>query len=428
MSSSIWRQIYNVLIILSTPFVFLRLLWRSRKAEDYRKRWDERLGLVNPPNATNGIWIHAVSFGEMNAAIPLIKILQRDFPDAPLTITTTTPTGSSRVKQVFGDQVFHVYLPYDISFIIKRFVNRLQPKLTLLIETELWPNMLHQCQAQGVPVLLVNARLSEKSKQFYQRLAPLTKGMLQSVTKIGAQTAEEAERFKSLGANEKSIAVTGSIKFQMDLPDDLQERGLSLRQTLGADRPVFIAASTHQGEDEIVLDAFAQIKHSVSDAVLLLVPRHPERFDSVAALCAKTFKVARRSQPSAAGNDAAIDIYLGDTMGEMMLFMAASDVAFIGGSFIPVGGHNLLEPAALGVPSLTGPHVFNFADITKQLTDAGATCFVHDANELANKVISLFQNDSERQQMHDQSLWVVKNNQGALDAHVDMIHDLMQSA
>lgn len=422
------RYLYTILFYLAIPFIMLRLLWRARKAPDYAKRLRERLGFFDAPKNKGGIWIHAVSLGESIAAEPLIKQLIERYPSQLMTVTTTTPTGSARIKKTFGERVFHVYFPYDIPCGIKRFLTRIQPKLAIMIETELWPNVFHICKQHRIPVIIANARLSERSAQGYGRFASLTRELLNNIRLIAVQNQADAERFIQLGAPQENVKVLGSVKFDLTISDELRQQGKQLRANiLGAERLVWIAASTHAGEDEQVLQAFADIKKKQAKALLLLVPRHPERFDAVAEHCQQQgFNVTRRGDDKAC--NAQTDVFLGDTMGEMLLFYGASDIAFVGGSLIERGGHNPLEPAALEVPVICGPHVFNFAVIADLLKDANALITVTDAKQLATAVLQLAEDKEARNQMTHQATQVVAQNSGALKRHLDLINKLYLEA
>ncbi len=420
------RLIYSFVFYLILPFVFLRLYWRGRKNAAYRLRWAERLGFFEKPPKSQGIWVHAVSVGETIAAIPLIRQLQQRYPDKMITVTTMTPTGSERVQQVFGKTVFHVYLPYDIPDAVARFLNRIQPAIGIIMETELWPNLLTACGKRGIPLLIANARLSPRSSKGYAKIKMLTQSMLSWVKCVGAQTKEDGERFLGLGLVPDRLSILGNIKFDLELPSDLQVRADVLRSSWDKRRPTWIAASTHEGEDSIVLDAFAKILEHYPRALLILVPRHPERFDKVAELCEKYgFRIARRSQIEPYTQD--IQIFLGDTLGELLLFYATSDVAFVGGSLIPVGGHNLLEPAALGVPSLTGGHMHNFTEIFRLMREERATIQVNDADELAKRVEAWFADPAERVAVGERGRAVVARNRGALERHLDEVAKLLGS-
>lgn len=409
------RTLYTLLFHLALPLVAVRLLWRARRAPAYRQRIAERFAVGLPDFQTGGIWVHAVSVGESIAAAPMIRQLMARYPHLPVTVTCMTPTGSERIKALFGDSVQHCYLPYDLPWAASRFLQRLQPKLAVVMETELWPNHIHQCARRGIPVALANARLSERSARGYARFARLTRPMLAELSLIAAQTEVEAARFRQLGANEPSVQVTGSIKFDLSIDPALPERAAALRQQWNtATRPTWIAASTHAGEDEIVLAAHRQLLTERADALLILVPRHPERFGSVYALCRQQgLATVRRSLQEPPQSDSCV--VLGDTMGELLFMFALADVAFVGGSLVPTGGHNLLEPAALGRPVLTGPHLFNFLDIAAQLRDAGALTEVADADELASQVKALWDDPGRAEQARAAGYAVLKNNQGALE-------------
>lgn len=418
------RLIYTIFFYLLLPFIFLRLLWRSRKVPDYRARMLERLGVYRV-KLNKSIWVHAVSVGETIAAIPLIKALQTQYPHLPLVVTTMTPTGAARVKTVFGESVTHLYLPYDAPFAVNRFLDAIHPVAAIIIETELWPNLIASCYQKHIPLILTNARLSEKSARGYARVASLTRHMLQQLTMIAAHGEVDAQRFIALGAPADHVVVTGNLKFDLQLAGDLPEQAHALREQLGVDRFTWIAASTHEGEEEMILKAHQQLRQQVPNALLILVPRHPDRFDTVARLSAEVFLTARRSQQEECTPDTAV--YLGDTMGELMLLYAASDVAFVGGSLIARGGHNILEPAALGKPVLSGPHVFNFKEICALFSKDNALLTVNNVNELTQNLISLAKDVQEREQLGQRVLQIVANNRGALHKQLNEIRKVINS-
>jgi 3-deoxy-D-manno-octulosonic-acid transferase len=368
----------------------------------------------------NSIWIHAVSLGEVQAAVPLIQALQSRFPRQSILVTTMTPTGSQRLREVFGDKVQHVYLPYDLPDAIARFLARVQPCLLILLETELWPNWLSACQRRAIPVILANARLSAPSAAGYRWIGGLMREMLGGVSVIAAQTEEDAGRFLALGAAPSQVQVTGSIKFDSPLPANLAEQVERLRQLWGRDRLVWIAASTHEGEEEQVLEAFAVVKPLFNNLLLVLVPRHPERFKRVAALCQQRgYVVVRRSEGGACAVET--DIYLGDTMGELPLLYAAGEVAFVGGSLVPIGGHNLMEPAAVGVPIIVGTYLFECAEISRRLLEAGAAQQVSNSVELA-RVLKVYLGDAGlREQTGVKGRLFVQQNRGALGRLVSVV-------
>lgn len=416
------RNIYTVLLYLLVPFVLLRLYLRSRKAPAYRQRWPERFAWKMVRTNKPSIWLHAVSVGEVLGSAPLIQKLLDTYPQYQLVVTTMTPTGSDRVKELFGGQVLHCYAPYDLPGPVKRFLRAIQPQLLILFETEIWPNTIHHCYQQGVPVLLANGRMSARSAKGYQKLAALTKSVMSELSLIAAQSEADGSRFVELGCSEKNVSVTGSIKFDLSIPETLKKHAITLHSQW-AGRPSFIAASTHQGEESQVLDAFAKIKHVYPDALLILVPRHPERFDEVAQLIEKAgYEYVRRS--TALPVSSHCDVLLADTMGEMLLLYGCIDVAFVAGSLVPRGGHNLLEPAAWGVPVLSGPHLFNFQAISELLKAAGAMAVVGDSDALALKVINLFADREQALQMGRSAEKVVAQNRGALGRQFALIQSL----
>ena len=416
------RFLYSVVLILLLPLVLIRLIVRGRRNRGYWQRWSERFGFVAAQRAPV-IWIHAVSVGEVRAAAPLVRALRTRHTDRIL-ITTMTPTGSLTVRQLFGSDVAHCYVPYDLPDAVRRFLGRMQPRLALIMETELWPNLFHACRARGIPVVVANARLSEKSARGYARFARLTRDTLTCVSAIGAQAESDAERLRVLGA--PAVTVTGSIKFELAIPADFTERGRALRRALGT-RPVWVAASTREGEEDIVLDAFRRLRERQPALLLVLVPRHPERFDAVARLCiSHGFNIERRSarHESVA---AQTDILLGDTLGELLLFYAAADVAFIGGSLKPLGGQNLLESLAVGTPVVFGPHMFNFSDISRMSLECGAARSVIDAASLADAVARWLVNDAERRDAGDAGRRMVEENRGALDKTLALLDSVLKS-
>lgn len=409
------RLIYTLFFYLATPLIVARLLWRSRRSPAYRRRWRERFGWVPPVDADRQvIWVHSVSVGETLAAIPLIKGLQQRHPQALVVVTTMTPTGSERVRAAFGDSVYHVYAPYDLPGAVRRFLGRVHPSKLVIMETELWPTIIHQCSTRNIPVVVANARLSARSARGYGRIAALTRTMLAEVTLVAAQTQEDGERFLGLGLAPAQLAVAGNIKFDFEVTEERRQAAAELaRQWRGGDRLVWLVASTHRGEDEVVLDAFAALRERFPALLLVLVPRHPERFDEVYRLCQATgFSVLRRSQGRAPAADDAI--LLGDTMGELPVFFGACDVAFVGGSLVPVGGHNLIEPAAWGCPVLSGPHLFNFAEASAKLRQQGGLLLCRDAGELTSAVCDTLADPALRVRVGNAARAVAEANRGAL--------------
>ncbi|WP_350571597.1 lipid IV(A) 3-deoxy-D-manno-octulosonic acid transferase [Pseudomonas sp. H26/SER47-MNA-CIBAN-0231] len=422
------RTLYTALFYLGLPLVAIRLWLRARKAPAYAKRIGERFTLGMPTLQPGGIWVHAVSVGESIAAAPMIRALLERYPALPITVTCMTPTGSERIQALFANEsrIQHCYLPYDLPCAAARFLDRVQPKLAVIMETELWPNHIHQCAKRGIPVALANGRLSQRSAKGYGRFSKLTAPMLAEMSLLAVQTEAEAQRFRDLGARSETVDVTGSIKFDLTIDPQLLQRAADLRSHWQAqDRPLWIAASTHEGEDEVVLDAHRRLLANHPDALLILVPRHPERFNSVFDLCQREgFATVRRS--TGANVDAQTRVLLGDTMGELLFLYALADSAFVGGSLVPNGGHNLLEPAALAKPVLSGPHLFNFLDIAAQLREAGALAEVDDAEGLAVEVQRLFELPRDAQRMAEAGLAVMRRNQGALQRLLDGLARLIQ--
>lgn len=418
------RFFYTLLFRLAIPVVLLRLWWRSKRLPAYRQRWRERFAWFPKPEKSNGIWLHAVSFGEATAAIPIIKYFQRHHPEFPITVTNMTPTGSEKIRATFGDSVFNVYAPYDLPGILQRFIGKINPKLVVIMETELWPNMLHALKKNNIPILLANGRLSARSAANYLKIKGLSKTMLNSFTKLLIQTHPEAERYMMLGCHPKKILVTGSIKFDIDIPPELISAGLELRKTLGEHRSVLIAASTHEGEEEIILEAVAAAKEEIPDLLLMLVPRHPDRFEAVTKLCVdKNLKVIKRSSNQICNQDT--DVFLGDTMGELLLFYAAADAAFVGGSLVDAGGHNILEPAALTKAIIVGPYMENFLLITQLLKKAKAIVQVDDTQKLTKTIIELMQIPSVRRTLGVNAEKIVVANRGALAKHLRVMEQLL---
>ena len=417
------RSLYNFLFYLALPFVVARLIWRSLRQPAYRHRLPERFGFY-PFKLEKSVWVHAVSVGEVMAAVPLINLLKNN--DLPIVITTMTPTGAAQVKAIFGESVIHAYVPYDMTGAVRRFFTAASPLISIILETELWPNLLAACRAHSIPVCLMNARLSEKSAKAYGRIAHLTREMLQGLAIIAAQGQKDAERLIALGVAKERVVVTGNIKFDLTLPEDLAAKSKALRNLLGQDRFVWIAASTHEGEEAIVLAAHQLIRAADPNALLILVPRHPDRFEMIAKTSAQQFVTIKRTQPLDFTPETAV--YVGDTMGELLLMYGAADVAFIGGSLVARGGHNLLEPAALAKPLLSGTHLFNFAEISELFIAAKALTQVYDAPSLAEQVIKLRQNAKACKEQGEQALSVMRANRGSLMKQWQLIVPLLEQA
>ena len=414
------RLIYTALLYLLIPLLLVRLWWRGRKNPAYRQRWRERFGRLPASTMPAPIWLHAVSLGEVNAAHPLVKAIQKRFPEQRIVITTTTPTGSARVIQLFGDSVSHVYLPIDCQRFIARFYAFIKPKIVIIMETELWPNMLHYLAKKKCPVIIANARLSEQSFAGYKKILWLTRPMLQTIQAIAAQAEADASRLIAMGGKPDHVHVLGNIKFDIELKPEWADAAKLLRQHWGASRLVWVVASTHAGEDELLLSVFTQLKQQHPQLLLLLVPRHPERFDGVYELCRQTnMNVARRTQFETVSEKT--DILVGDTLGEMMLFFSAADVVFMAGSFAKIGGHNALEPAALGLPIITGPHTFNFTAINKLMMAQNALVTVETPEQLSHAMQNLLSSKDAMKTLADNAREVMEKNRGAVSRHIELI-------
>lgn len=412
--------LYNLLIHLLSPALLALLYWPKRGKPGFGRRWPEHLGFVPPTRGERPVWLHAVSVGEIVAATPLIRKLKAEHPELPVLVTTTTRTGADQAAKL-GDLVEHRYAPLDFPWAVTLFLRRIQPRALLIMETELWPNLLHACGRRRLPVLLLNARLSARSAARYRRFHGIFRLLAANITHISCQHRDDAERFASLGLAREQLSISGSVKFDIEYGPYIVEQGRQLREQLGTQRPVWIAASTHEGEDEQLLDAHRRLLATLPEALLILVPRHPQRFEQVASLVQKQgLTLHRRTLGKPAGNP---QVYLGDTMGELPLMLAAADIAFVGGSLIERGGHNLLEPAALAKPVLSGPSTFNFSDISHQLIDAGGAAVVTHAGELSDTLKQLFGNESITAHMGERALAVVSANRGALAKTLARIED-----
>ncbi|MFV1921211.1 MAG: lipid IV(A) 3-deoxy-D-manno-octulosonic acid transferase [Methylotenera sp.] len=386
------RFLYTLLLCIALPFVPLKLLWRGLKQPAYREHWLERFGFYTNVVEKPIIWLHCVSVGETHAAVPLIKALQHAYPKYQILITHTTPTGRAASEKLFDDDVLRVYLPYDVPFAINGFLNHFKPKIGLLMETELWFNLIAACSKRDTPILLMNARLSEKSATGYAKLGKLAFNGLSQLSAISAQTLSDAKRLAALGAN--NITVTGNLKFDVKPPADSKEKGVALRTLFGETRSVFLAASTREGEEAMILDAVHDL------AVLtVIVPRHPQRFDDVAHLLQqRNIPFVRRSnlnQPITTDTQ----VVLGDSMGELYTYYAACDFTFIGGSLLNFGGQNLIEAAVMAKPILLGPHTFNFAEASETAVEKGAALRVNDVEELSKKIQLLIMEAGQRETM-----------------------------
>ena len=414
------RFLYTLIMYLATPVILYRLALRGLRYRGYFDRWRERYGFFADPGLRDSIWVHAVSMGEVNAAVPLIEALMRRYAGSPFVITTITPTGSERVQKLFGGRVFHVYLPYDLPASVRRFLDRVRPRLGVVMETEIWPNLFLECAARGVPIVVANARLSAKSLRGYGPVRPLARRAIRSARYVAAQSPSDAKRLLELGADRSRLSIVGNLKFDMAVPPELAEAGRALRAGWGAHRPVWIAASTHEGEELPVLKAHAVVLRRFPDALLILVPRHPERFRPVVQAC-RNFGYATRCRSEDGEALAATQCFVVDSMGELLRYYAAADVAFVGGSLVEIGGHNVLEAAAQAVPVVVGPNTFNFTEITQGLLEADAAVRVADADALGPTVQRLLGDAADRQRRGAAARAVFERERGAVERSMAII-------
>lgn len=413
------RLVYNTLIYLAAPIAFAVQVWKGLRNSAYRERLGERFGYT-AMRSDRSVWVHAVSVGEVQAAAALIRALAKRYADRELIVTTGTPTGAERVRALFGSAVRHVYLPYDTPGAVRRFLDRIRPQVAIVMETEVWPNLFRECGHRRIPLVIASARLSETSVRRYRWLAGLFRDALAHDIEIAAQTQRDAERFISVGSNPARTHVVGNVKFDLEIDATTRERGRALRAALFPNRDVWVAGSTHAGEEELVLEAHARLRRQQPNALLLLAPRHPQRFDQVKALLAsRSVEFVTRSSNAALAPTTSV--LLIDTLGELLMFYCAADVAFVGGSLVPIGGHNLLEPAALALPILTGPHNFNAPEVARALFDCGGAVEVRSSDELATAVESFFADVAERTRIGNAAYECVAKNRGALDRLLDVI-------
>ena len=415
--------IYNLFTyLLLIPFAAYWVL-RGIVNRSYFGGLGQRFGF-GFPRIESCIWIHAVSVGEVQASVPLVRVLQKRFPDQQLLVTTVTPTGAARVRAIFGDTVRHTYIPFEFPHAVRAFFRSVNPNAAMIMETEIWPNLYRGCGIRNIPLILVSARISPRSIPGYRKLLPLIRETLSHGIIIAAQSEADAARFLSLGASPVRTWVTGNIKFDVEQPDNIKERGAELRAELIGDRPVWVAASTHEGEEQLVLAAHRTLLERHPGLLLILVPRHPERFVEVRTLVQNNgFEVVARTENRAC--ESSTSVLLGDTMGEVPLFYAASDIAFVGGSLVPIGGHNLLEPAAQGLPIVTGPHLFNTEDIADMFVDLEACRLVSGSDDLAATIAELLANPERAAQLGRNGLNLLRQNRGALQKLLVLLEPLL---
>lgn len=431
MTLTLWQRaqrcVYSLVMLLLVPVILARLAWRGLRAPDYFRRWPERFGFFasRPGDDRSAIWVHAVSVGEVAAAEPLIERLRARHPQRPLVITTITPTGSARVRKIWGDRAFHVYLPYDLLGAVRRFLARARPGVAIVMETEIWPNLFLACRDAGIPIIVANARLSAQSLHGYAPVRGLARMAVRCAHTIAAQSEADRDRFLVLGPDPERVSVVGNIKFDLSLPPDLMSKSVSWRAGWGVERPVWIAASTHELEEAAVLAAHQALLAHFPDALLLWAPRHPERFRAVESACREAgLIVATRTVQGLPRHSS--QCFIINTFGELLQFYATADLAFVGGSLQAIGGHNVLEAAALGVPCLVGPYTFNFAEVTEQLLTTGGGVRIGDAEALAATVITLLQDLPRREQMAEAARALVAGGRGAVERNLDLIEAMLR--
>lgn len=414
------RLVYTLVLWLLLPYIFLRLIWRARKQPEYLRHIGERFGFFSQHSSKPIIWLHAVSVGETRAAQSLIASLHLTYPNHQILLTHTTPTGRAASEQLYGNSILRVYLPYDFPFAVNLFLHHFRPQLGILMETEIWFNLIHACHEFGTPLLLLNARMSKKSAQGYAKFELLTSMALRKFSGIAAQTTEDAARLTMLGA--QNVLIMGNLKYDITPPIAMLDLGKQLRKQFGATRKIFLAASTREGEEILLLDAL--MPFHFSNFLLVIVPRHPQRFADVANMLEQRhITYQRRSENRAASDD--VQVVLGDTMGEMFAYYASADFAFIGGSLLHYGGQNLIEACAVGTPALVGMHTYNFAEATRLAVKAGAALQVRNIGELIEKVQLLLGDSNKLSTMHHQCAKFISANRGATENALQIIKPLL---
>jgi 3-deoxy-D-manno-octulosonic-acid transferase len=414
------RAVYSSFFYLLTPFILCRLIWRGIKAPAYRWRWRERFALYNKKFPHGVIWFHAVSVGEAEALFPLVRRIQARHPDSRLLITTMTPTGSARVKAVMKESVEHVYLPYDIPGAVRRFMQSFKPRIAVIMETEIWPNLFAYCGKNKIPLYIINARLSEKSARGYQKIPWLIHPALAQVKLIATQTRDDAQKFVAIGAENEKVKTLGNIKFDIEIPPETLLQGMQLKADLFDDRFVWLIASTHKDEEIIFIEIYKEIKQKIPELLLVIVPRHPERFFDVKKLCEqRKLRVVMRTSGEKTQKNT--DVYLVDTMGELKPLYASSDVAFVGGSMVPVGGHNILEAAAVGVPVMFGPYMANFKEIAQEVLKQDAAIQCRNKDDIVKAILALQADPLYRKSLTEKGKAFVLQNQGAIAGISDIL-------
>ena len=423
------RKLYSLLLWLLLPIILTRLLWRCFKDKTYRRNWLQRFGRVNPSTAGYDIWVHAVSVGEANAATPLVAQLIKQQPNLRILITTMTSTGLERVITTFGNKVGHFYAPYDYSFAVRSFIHKVRPKMLVLIETEIWPNIIHFCAKDDIPVIMLNVRLSSKSRRNYQKFGWLTHPTLHQIQQFGVQSENHRERLISLGVHPSLVHKTGNMKFETKLAAGVHEIAEALRQEWGHDRLVVVAGSTHEHEEGLLLDIFDQLKKIYRELLLVIAPRHPERFDEVCQIVTKSGHTLLRRTEQHGRLSSRVNILVADTLGELPVLYAAADVAFVGRSLLRGsggGGQNILEPCAVGVPVIFGPFMRNFEEISQLTIASGAGIQIQDIRELQEELSKLLCDPNLRSSMGECGIKMIRENSGATQRSLQILRPLMK--
>ena len=420
------RHFYSLSLYLLLPVVLLRLWWKGRRVPGYRLHWRERLGWPGVQSTLPVIWIHAVSVGEVRAAQPLVHALQQRYGDMPIVLSMTTPTGRATAQQLFGDSLGYCYLPYDLPGAVQRFLGKINPAVAIIMETEIWPNLYHQLQRRNVPPLLLNARLSTASLRGYLRLRSLSAQAVCAIRHIVVQGEADAQRFVQLGARQEQLSIAGNLKFDVQLPDDFSVRVGELRQCLGGDRPVWVAGSTHAGEEVSVLAAQQRVLQSRDDALLVIAPRHPERAREVADQCEQSGLTYRLFSDIGQYMDCDIQVLVVDTLGELVYLYGVAQVAFIGGSLVDAGGHNPIEAVLAGAPVISGPQRDNFSDVYAALQQAAAARFVDSEVALAEQVCAWLADAALRKTVNEAGRSVLEQNRGALKQSLDLLGSVIE--
>lgn len=416
------RRFYAFFMYLLTPYLLLRLWWKGKSLPAYRQRIAERFSLDKRPVEQIDIWVHAVSLGEVIAVTPLIDCLLAK--QMRILITTMTPTGAERVQARFGDKVVHRYIPYDLPWAVRRFFKKIKPRLGLIVETELWPNLIYYATKSQIPLFLINARLSERSFKGYKKVEFLFKPVLNQFKFIFTQCSDDAKRYRGLGAEENRVIVLGNMKFDLQTQNINSELLLKLKSCWGAERTVVMVASTHDDEELQLLTRLKKLQDSLQNMILLIAPRHPERFQKVYQLClAQGFNTGLRSQMETLNPENEIVVL--DSLGELLGFYQISDYAFVGGSLVPVGGHNVLEPIAMRVPVFSGPHIHNFKTICRDLQEAQAIELAENADDLIEKIVVLHQDEAKKRRLVDNASKVLESNKGAVQRYMAQIEELL---